>query len=417
MSLGIEVTTATVDVHDLLPPDRRGMTTPLNGLAHTPWRSRATAWMRRERLLLGTLFLAVAYFAYRWATDLQRPGLQTPEGWRGYVDQGFYFREATHLANLDAIPAVDFKYGPGYPALAAPFTLIGEFGWPSQDPFAPVNASVWLLTIAATFLVGRRLGGQWVGLAAAIAVMFATPLINYITLPWNSTAVLGALDVVLLVSLASGLRWWHGALLGGSVALAYSSRYADALWIAIAASTVLLARRAGVRSAALWTTVAASVIAAIPTMLLQNAAFGNPFTTPYGYNKVVTAAQFRVGDIPSHAAQTFVSPFFFGAGEGILTPGLLSSFFLLGLAPVGAVMAFRRARGPARVLILGMVGSSLLTLAFYMAYWFTSAYGLQFGAVHFFKMWWPLWTVAAVIAVVGIASLLLPPDDSPGLAR
>jgi hypothetical protein len=43
---------------------------------------------------------------------------------------------------------------------------------------------------------------------------------------------------------------------------------------------------------------------------------------------------------------------------------------------------------------------------FYLAYWFTGSFGLGFGAIHYFKMWFPLWTIAAMLAVVeGVRAL------------
>jgi hypothetical protein len=379
----------------------------------TPARRRAQARkgrlvpiLRRERLLTSTLLLAAAFFAYRWATDLQRPGLQFPEGWRGFIDQGGYLKEATYLANLNTIPAGDFGYGPGYPLLAAPFVRLGDRGWPLGDPFMPINAAVWLLTIAVTYLLGRRIGGSWVGLGSSFVVMFATPLIGYVTLPWNTTAVLGALDCVILVALARQLRWWHGVALGAAIALAYSSRYVDALWVAATAATVLLARRAGVRSPTTWWTVASTVIGAIPTLFLHAAAFGNPFTSSYSYHGIVTTDQFSIADIPSHALQMFVSPYFFGSGQGNFTPALLSSFFLLLLAPLGTIVLARRVTGASRVLVVGMAIACLCAMAFYLSYWFTGTYGVGFGSAHFLKMWWPLWSVATVVAIAAAVERL-----------
>ena len=50
------------------------------------------AFVRKERLLVALLVFAAAFFAYRWAVDLQRPGAQTEEGWRGFTDQGAALR-------------------------------------------------------------------------------------------------------------------------------------------------------------------------------------------------------------------------------------------------------------------------------------------------------------------------------------
>src|SRR5918993_4494460 len=83
------------------------------------WPGMAADALRREAILVALLVFAALFFAYRWAVDLQRPGTQFPEGWRGFNDQGLYLREAIHLGSLREIPLTDFAYGPGYPAFAA----------------------------------------------------------------------------------------------------------------------------------------------------------------------------------------------------------------------------------------------------------------------------------------------------------
>jgi hypothetical protein len=369
---------------------------------------------RREPLLLALLGFGAVLFVYRYAVDLQRPGQLFPDGYWGFNDQGFYLREARHLSNLETIPAPDFAYGPGYPFLAAPFAAIGAQGWPFRDPFLPADAAIWLLTLATIFLVGRRLSGDWVGLAAGLGLALATPLLTFMTIPWNTTAVVAAVDAVLLVSLARRLRWWHGAWLGVAVAFAYSSRYTDAIWVAIAAITVLVARRAiRLRSVALWSTAAGAVVGVLPTLLLQRAAFGSLFTTPYQYLGNVGWAQFDIGNIPSHAEQVFLSPWFFGSGPGADSPALLALMFAVVLTPVGYAIVLVRSRGARRVLVLGLGLASLLGTLFYCAFYFTTAYGLQFGALHFFKAWWPLWTLSAVAAVSEVGRWLLQKRTAP----
>jgi hypothetical protein len=366
------------------------------------------ALLRREAILVALVLFATLFFGYRWSVDLQRPGTQYPEGWRGYIDQGSYFREAVRLGHLEKIPREEFAYGPGYPALAAPFARIGKNGWPLEDPFLPANALTWLLAVAATYLVGRRLGGEPVGVVSAIALMLATPLVGLITLPWNTTASLAALMLVMLVALAPNLRCWHGATLGFAVGLAYSARYADALWVAIAALTVLLARGALSKRNlnVLVGVLGGASVAVVPTLWLQWLAFGNPFTRPTAIQQL-SASSFDLHDIAPHALDTFVSPFFFSE-NGLRSPAqpLLSSMPLLVLMPVGFVLLVRRSSGPRRRLVFGFALASLSATLFYLSYWNTGPYGLGFGAVHYFKMWFPLWTIAAaVVAVEGFNRL------------
>ena len=368
------------------------------------------AIVHRERILAGLLAFAAVFFAYRWAVDLQRPGAQTPEGWRSFTDQGFYLHEATYLGNLKTIPPDQFVYGPGYPALAAPFAGIGPHGWPFGDPFLPANWLMFVFTIGVTYLVGRRLGGELVGVGSALALALATPLVGFVTLPWNTTASLAALMVVLLVALAPELRWWHGAALGVAIALAYSARYVDVLWVGMATLTVFAARAASWRKSpqALLGFVGGALAGLAPTLWLHWATFGDPFAVSYRrLGNPVTSTDFDLDNVGPHVLQAFVSPFFFDE-NGHRSPAqpLLSSMFLLVLAPLGLWLVVRRPGRARRILTVGFAVTSLAATIFYLSYWFTGSFGLGFGAVHFFKMWFPLWTIAAVVALVeGVRAL------------
>lgn len=358
-------------------------------------------------MLVALLAFAAAFFAYRWAVYLDRPqigGSQQPDGWQRFHDQSYYLLEAKRLGELRTLPQEIFLYGPGYPIIAAPFANIGRFGWPFEDPFLIGNFAIWMLTVSASYLVGRRLYGEVGGVAGALALMLATPLIEYVVIPWNSTASLGALMLTTLVALERTPRWWHGAILGGAVAWAYSARYVDALWVAIAVIAILLARGIFARRelTILVATVVAGVVAVVPTLMLQWDAFGSPFRTSYSTAAVnpVTAQNFDAANIAPHALQTFFSPWFFKEdGGSSRTEPLLSSMFLIVLAPIGYLLLLKASTRARRTLVIGYGFASLAATLFYLAYYFTGSVGLTYGAQHFFKMWWPLWTVAAVGAV------------------
>jgi hypothetical protein len=377
------------------------------------WRA-VTRVAHREPVLVALLAFAAAFFAYRWAVYLDRPeigGSQQPEGWQTFHDQSYYLLEAKQLGELSRLPQQIFLYGPGYPILAAPFANIGKFGWPFEDPFLIGNIAIWLLTVSAAYLVGRRLYGEAGGVGAALALMFATPLIDYVVIPWNSTATLGALMVTTLVALERTPRWWHGAILGVAVAWAYSARYVDAVWVAVAAIAILLARgifaRREVKVVA--ATVVAATVGVVPTLMLQWNAFGSPFRTSYSTAAVnpVTAQNFDIANIGPHALQTFFSPWFFDEdGVTSRTEPLLSSMFLIVLSPIGYLLLLKASTRARRTLVIGYGCASLAATLFYLSYYFTGSNGLTYGAQHFFKMWWPLWTIAAVGAVAGAIATL-----------
>jgi hypothetical protein len=345
----------------------------------------------REPVLLGLLALAAVFFVFRWMVDPSRPGAAYVYGWYGWFDQSSYLREAQFLARGKAIPADQFIYGPGYPLLAAPFARAQDIGWPFHDPFFIPNLAAWLLTIATTFLIGRRLYGQLVAVASVLTLIVGTRLVNFVVVPWNTTAVLAALMMTLLVALARNLRWWHAAILGIAVALAYSARYVDALWIGGIAVTILIARRAPRNPARVAAgLLAGGLLIALPTLYLQWKAFGSPFETTYTYHRLVGRSVFRLGDVWPNAVRLFVNG---RAGANWGGP-LLSSMFLLVFAPIGLVQTIRASSGARRLLIAGTVACSAAAVVFYLSYDYTA--GVQFGSAHFLKMWFPLWNLCGV---------------------
>jgi hypothetical protein len=360
---------------------------------------------RANATLAALLAFGFTVFLYEWLFDNNRPH-DGSLGWHAFHDQGYYYREADALAHLEPIPAAEFFYGPAYPALAAPFSRIGSLGWPSGDPFFVADLATFLLTVAATYLVGRRLLGEWCGVAAALALMLATPLVDFVATPWNSTASLAALAVTLLVALARRLTWWHGVALGLAVALAYGARYVDAVWVTIAAAAILYVRGAlSWRSPPLLAAAVSAYLALLPTFYLHWEAFGDPFTASYRRlsGNPVTGGEFAFGNVVPHALSVFVSPFYFDEQgfRSVTAQPLLDVMFLALLAPFGFALVVATARGSRRALAVGYGVACLAATIFYLAYYFTGSFGVHNGAVHYFKPWWPLWTIAAVAAVFG----------------
>jgi hypothetical protein len=59
-----------------------------------------------------------------------------------------------------------------------------------------------------------------------------------------------------------------------------------------------------------------------------------------------------------------------------------------------------------RILAVGFGVTSLAAKIFDLTYWFTGSFRLGFGAIHYFNVWFPLWTIAAMVAVVeGVRAL------------
>ena len=185
---------------------------------------------------------------------------------------------------------------------------------------------------------------------------------------------------------------------------AIAAHSAAATMSGIAIATVLLARGSlSAKAPAALAFVVTAYLAALPFFYLHWHAFGDPFATTYRSleGAPVTAGAFDLGDVIPHALQAFVSPFYFDqAGFRSLTaePMLATMFFLV-LTPLGFAAFVRRASSARKVLAVGFAAAATAATVFYLAYYFTGSYGLHYGAVHYFKPWWPLWAIAAVVGV------------------
>jgi 4-amino-4-deoxy-L-arabinose transferase-like glycosyltransferase len=151
---------------------------------------------------------------------------------RASVDERVYAALARTLAEDGHYG--DRSAGPRHPFIAAPgapfaFAAARKLTPPPADSPTDIPAAYWLLAvvgtllIVATFALGRRLGGDGAGLAAAAVVAFYPPLVRttgeLLSEPFGALAIALAV-LTLLAARASGRRALFaggGALLGVAV--------------------------------------------------------------------------------------------------------------------------------------------------------------------------------------------------------
>jgi len=362
-------------------------------------RALALRVARADPLLLALGVLAAGFFAYLYITDPARPGQLEPLGWFNSSDQGAYLQLVRDFADF-RFPAEDFDYGPGYPAVAVPFWWMGL----DYDPFAPFNGMVFVFVAAATFVVARRLSGSRVVAAVAgYGLVFATPLVLYVDKPWNSTMSLLAAAVILLLATSPAPKAWHPWVMGLMVGAAFAARYVDLAWLGLLAIVAILAGPARMRVAGVIGATVAAAIVVIPVLYAQDQLLGSPWTTPYashvdhvlpGSDQDLTA--YDLGLVPENAYGMFISPFLRGARFGG-QPFLQGMFWAL-LAIPGAVLVLRRG-ARFRALMAGMVVAILAAYLFYLSFRGSGTGAVQFGGLHYFKMWWPALAILAAIAL------------------
>jgi hypothetical protein len=366
---------------------------------------RLAASLAREPILAVLLAAAAALFAFWYAVDPSRPGLFTEEGWFGLSDQSRYLLMAHDISD-GGLPAADFFYGPGYPALAVPFLWLGL----DYDPWAVVNGLGFVFSIGATFLIARRLYSEHVGVLAAVGLLFASPLVWYVATPWNSTVTLvGALAIVLLAT-GPEHRTWHDVIMGAAVGLAFAARYVDFVWLALLTLGALALRPPSARLRGGLVAAGVALVIAVPVLGAHAAILGSPFETPYASHVRSDDAgsdqdlsSYDITQIPNAAFGMFVSPFLRGARQG--GEALLQSMFWAVLALPGAVMALRRRSAHFRLEVAVVVVVAVATL-FYLSFRTSGAGAVQFGGLHYFKFTWPFLAILAAYAATKTVSVL-----------
>lgn len=365
------------------------------------------AAIRTDPLALFIGALAVALFTYSYLIDPGRPGEFTPAGWFGLADQGQYLQMTREISEW-GLNADSFRYGLGYPILGVPFLWLGL----SYDPFAVIDGLAFVFVIVATYVIGTRLQGRLVGGIAAFGLLFATPLVGFTVQPWNSTVSLVALVVVLLVTTSPRPALPHAIALGIALGATFAARYVDVILVGAVALAAVIARRSAWRRSNLLVATATFAILVALVLIAHEIVLGSIFTTPYeshvrgettGSDQDLSA--YRLWAIPKSFFGMFISPFLLGERFGGV-PMLQASFWFL-LAIPGVIVAWRR-RLSARAVLLTAAIASVVGIAFYTSFQGAGAGSLQFGSLHYFKMWWPLWALLGALTIRWMAGARWP---------
>ncbi|MCU1466543.1 MAG: hypothetical protein JWM72_2471 [Actinomycetia bacterium] len=376
--------------------------------------------MRDRRVLLIVGCAALFAFGAAYYTSPARPGRTSAEGYYGWADQLNYRLEARALRDgvLPGIdynydkrhpqpsydarrrPLYDYSYGLGYPLLAVPTTFVGM----RSDPFALPDALIFVAEIVIVFILGTRLRSLAFGLLAAGALAFATPLLDFTVLPWNTSVTTLAILVALLVATDPDEHpVGHGVALGVAVGVCFAARYVDAVFPAAIGTVGLLSRRPRALRPLLGA-AALTLALAIPVLWSHAVVFGSPLTTPYAHHERdgTNASDQSLGAFdPGRAPRSFVEDFVTGEYNGARTQGrpMLAAFPWAVFAPVGLFALFRERR-PGRLLYAVAAGVSVVGSAFYLSFWAGTGRDLAFYNLRYFVMWVPLWALLSVYGVV-----------------
>jgi hypothetical protein len=356
---------------------------------------------RRRLLLLAGLFaVGVILCSHAVFLSTLRPGVTSPHGWYGGVDQHKYLVEAEDLARGDLPRRAEYLYGLGYPAAAVPALKLGFVG----DPFTPFDVLAFGAMLTMTAVLGERLHSLRLGVLAALALAVATPALSAMAMPWNTTvSVLAGLAGLLVATAPRPPSWRQGLVLGLAVGVCFAARYVDALFPLAVGGAGLL--RWGRRARPAAVAAGAATLVLVGAVLWTHAAvLGSPLTTPYASRGRAHSEQslsgYRLADVPRHGLEVFVTGNDDGKRTG--TDPLLARFPWAVLAPAGAVLLLRR-RHPLRGPLLVAAAMSIAFTVLYLAFPAGGGHDLVYGNQRYFLMQFPLW---AVLAGISVAALL-----------
>jgi hypothetical protein len=205
------------------------------------------------------------------------------------------------------------------------------------------------------------------------------------------------------------VTWRAGVAVGACAGAAFAARLVDGFFIGAFAFTglVIVAKQ-------WWRVVVPGLVVAAAlsgTVLLANAAIlGSPLTTPYSKHLAVGAGSdqslsaYDAGQIPKDFMEVFVTGEYRGRREPADPIGR-QTLLLLGV-PVGVALVLRSGHGVRSAFILASVASAAATL-FYLSFRAGNGSGLKYGNAHYFKAWFPLWTIMTLFGAVAARDRLL----------
>lgn len=354
------------------------------------------AHIKQNKIEMAILLIASVFFSFMYFSEPTLPGLLGSNGWLSYFDQGAYLKQATKMAEFNLQDY--YVYGPGYTLLAVPFIWLGL----QAHAFFFINLFSFVFVTWATFRFVRSITNEQVGAVAAFALMFATPLVTYTTMPWSSTVTLFCLGLVLFVASRAKLTIWGILLLSLAGGLAFASRYIDIVWIFGLAIIFLFLQKATWKQLGILTVT--TFLLCVPVFWSHYVIFGSPLKTPYvlhtplsgiGPNDQESGA-YSLERIPGAAYGMLVSPQL--AGESSAYRGLMGEAFWL-IAAFGLPFVLKSLPRKQAIFIASLLGFAIIQALFYLSFRASGAAALQFGTLHYFKMFWPVLAICAVITI------------------
>lgn len=336
---------------------------------------------------LVTVYAIVAYLA--WPT---RP-------WIDWYDQSYYLRMTRELSQ-GYLSSGSYRYGIGYPLLAAPFyNILGN-----DSLFIP-NLVALAGTIYFSYLLFRSITNNVVAKIAVLLLIFATTLASHYIIWWGHGIVIFSLMLVSYLAIKP-LSQRNLFIIGFLIGYSFFTRYFDIIvFLPIVFYVIWRARVKG-----LILMVAGVLPMITATFYSHLVVFGDLLMTPYSKLALINVygtPWFVPELIPYHSFLTFLyfpadlAHSTFGLGT-LKMPVLIGTFYFI-FAPVGAFALWKdRSK---RNFLLAMITSTLFCIIYSTSYFqFHSGTFGPFPAD--FRYLLPAYPYLVLLSVIGLLSFI-----------
>ncbi|MFB3918335.1 MAG: hypothetical protein ACE14M_16515 [Terriglobales bacterium] len=329
-------------------------------------------------VLTGMILYLIAY-----VNSPLLPGAVTPGGWWNWWDQGQYLRSAAALSKLD-FTAEAHWYPPGYALTAAPFYALFP-----RHPFLPASVISIGVLIWSLHAIFRRYVSPILSLALIGTVLFLHGhVLRNIVIPWNSMPTNAAICLVAYLLLFRKAGVSDIVLAATASGVAFLCRPASAVAFAVLFATrIVIVRRRAVAELVVAIVIAALFGAAL--FCWSYAVYGS-FDIPYVKNEAEVG--FSPIKVPAKLFFCFIDPSLVYSTER----SLFNQFPWLLLSLPGIVYAWKRER----LATMGLLGTVIVSLGFYMAYNNFNPLGMfTYHSVHYILWVFPILAMFSVLTI------------------
>jgi hypothetical protein len=332
------------------------------------------------------ILLAGILFTYTYWVDPTRPGALFNLGYyEQWYDQSQYYNMATSIihGNLGR-----FTYPLGYPL----FGSVGYIVHP-QDPFVLIDLLSFLIFSILTYKICLKFFSEQISILATLLNCMSS--VDMFSTPWTSTITATSFIYIVYIAILQRYDIKSNILAGICLGLTFAARIGDIIPVSAVYGIYVIQyirkNRVIYRPFIVASAMAVLIIAAT---VIINHHFSGLWLGPYSIS-AMNPDYYSIKNLPYRLFGYFVNPLTFEGETHIASIPLLKHNFMFILAPLGMIELLFSKNKPKRsaglVFLVGFLGWSIL----YFPFVAISGYYLKFVGFHYFKMLFPVMTIAS----------------------